>query len=212
MRGTFRPGDLLEIEKSDVCKLRKGDIIVFSNKIQSGKDQIVHRIVKIEKDKIVTRGDNNPEPDNLMISEENLTGVVTGLIREKGFRRVRRGSAGIFSMFLIKVSKKIKRFIFLTLMIPYHLLRISRVGRLYTPRSEKIVLNSKNGLFIKMRLKNKIVANWYPEKNFFHCKKPFDIFIDKPEFNQNKYNEIISGSLLRFGFVPQKDEFKSGVH
>ena len=60
MKGSFRIGDRLYIEPVLINKLKRGDVIIFQDISQNGDGkELVHRIVSIYKDDLVTRGDNN---------------------------------------------------------------------------------------------------------------------------------------------------------
>lgn len=59
--GGFLKGDALVVVGAEIDDLKPGDVIVYDIRGQS--TPIVHRIVEIEDDKIVTKGDHNPSID-----------------------------------------------------------------------------------------------------------------------------------------------------
>ncbi|MCS7135402.1 MAG: signal peptidase I [Candidatus Aenigmarchaeota archaeon] len=61
IKNGFRKGDVLVIKGVEREKLKVGDVIVFD--IEEQKIPIVHRIIKIDGEKIITKGDHNPVPD-----------------------------------------------------------------------------------------------------------------------------------------------------
>jgi signal peptidase I len=61
MTGGFLRGDALVVVGTKREELKPGDVIVYS--IEGQNTPIVHRIVKIEDGKIVTKGDHNPSVD-----------------------------------------------------------------------------------------------------------------------------------------------------
>lgn len=77
-----------KVKEKDVNKLKVGNIIVykFKNKI------IVHRIYKIENKNneisIITKGDNNKEPDNWIVKESYIIGKVKFKIKYLGYPTV----------------------------------------------------------------------------------------------------------------------------
>lgn len=55
----FRKGDVIALRGIDPDNIELGDVIVF----QAGKQYpIIHRVIRINEDSFVTKGDNNPEP------------------------------------------------------------------------------------------------------------------------------------------------------
>ncbi|MCX8179695.1 MAG: signal peptidase I [Candidatus Aenigmarchaeota archaeon] len=61
IKNGFRKGDVLVIKGVEREKLKVGDVIVFD--IEEQKIPIVHRIIKIDGEKIITKGDHNPVAD-----------------------------------------------------------------------------------------------------------------------------------------------------
>lgn len=77
MEPTFKKGDMLFINKSD--DLNEGDIVVY----KTGNILVVHRIVSIDGDTIITKGDANNIADN-PITKADVKGKVTGKISYVG--------------------------------------------------------------------------------------------------------------------------------
>ena len=61
MEPAFSRGTLLIVKKEE--NLKEGDIVVY----QSGKNLIVHRIVRLDENQVVTQGDANNVPDEPLI-------------------------------------------------------------------------------------------------------------------------------------------------
>jgi signal peptidase I len=75
----IRDGDAVVLKDIDTKDVKIGDVIVFRNPFN--RDQlIIHRVVKIEKDKgrktFITKGDNNPEGDIAEVSPGQIVGAV----------------------------------------------------------------------------------------------------------------------------------------
>ena len=59
MKPAINPGDLIFVRKVDVDKIKEGDIITFKN-----EDMVsTHRVVKVDKNTITTKGDSNNTED-----------------------------------------------------------------------------------------------------------------------------------------------------
>lgn len=61
IKNGFRKGDVLVIKGVDKNEVKVGDVIVFD--IDEQRIPIVHRVVKLEDDRIITKGDHNQVTD-----------------------------------------------------------------------------------------------------------------------------------------------------
>ncbi len=75
MYPNIRDGDYLILKKK---RLRIGDIVCFKD--ECGKN-VVHRVIKLNKHNLVTKGDNSSNPDP-PIENKKVVGVVVGVKRE----------------------------------------------------------------------------------------------------------------------------------
>ena len=72
--------DIVVISKIDFKDVKEEDVIVFQGVDQNQNDiLVIHRVVRIEDDKIITKGDNNSENDQPTfqdyVTEDNLEGI-----------------------------------------------------------------------------------------------------------------------------------------
>ena len=116
MKGVFAPGDTLELEAVPFSELRPGDIVAID-----AERPYVHRVIRIEKGRIITQGDNNPQPDEQPLTPDRSFQKVTGAAAFDGSpRRFRSGENGItdfrhhqrrrrFRTALLAVSRNIGR-------------------------------------------------------------------------------------------------------
>ena len=79
MEPTISKEDFIIISRHDK-KYKKGDIITFYD---NSKMLVTHRIIKIEKNKILTKGDHNKTEDNA-ISKEKIVGKYVFRIKGGG--------------------------------------------------------------------------------------------------------------------------------
>jgi signal peptidase I len=85
MAPTINVGDtVLWVEVDNMAELKAGDIIIFKHPTLTDIDNIAHRIVEIEvvgeEYRFRTKGDNLLEPDRHMVPENNVHGIVIGVI------------------------------------------------------------------------------------------------------------------------------------
>lgn len=77
MEPAFSRGTLLIVKKEE--NLKEGDIVVY----QSGKNLIVHRIVRLDGNQVVTQGDANNVPDE-PFDRKMIKGVAVGKVPYAG--------------------------------------------------------------------------------------------------------------------------------
>ncbi|MGQ9688683.1 MAG: signal peptidase I [Desulfobaccales bacterium] len=79
MNPLLKRGDTLLVTPVTLEQLQPGEVIVFSNQ---GRGQIVHRVVAIKADGVITKGDNNPTVDERLIAPPEILGRVTAIERQ----------------------------------------------------------------------------------------------------------------------------------
>lgn len=73
------PDDALVVSKPLPKQIEIGQIIIFYSR--EFKELVTHRIIgKTNDGRFVTKGDHNNEPDDLLISREDIKGVFVGYI------------------------------------------------------------------------------------------------------------------------------------
>jgi len=178
MKGIFLQGDFLYIHDIDLKNFSKGDVVAFRNSIKD--NLVVHRVVKISKNNLTTKGDNNPFVDPLPVERSNLVGKVDKFERRGKEYKVKGGLSGLY---IAEVKFSFRRFIFWLYKKITSLSPIRFLGRLLLnsnlEKIMKIKINSADGIVIKWVLKGKMIAQKGPEKNYFYIKKPFDLIIKK---------------------------------
>ena len=79
MYPTLKPGDLVLMIPYHILKIfnikpKVNDIVVYKSPID--EKLVCHRIIEINNDRIITKGDFNPNMDSYTISEENIIAIV----------------------------------------------------------------------------------------------------------------------------------------
>ena len=104
MYPVLRESDILRIYKSPGYIPLKGDIILFEH--PENRTNVVHRVNKIEDNRIYTKGDNSHEPDPWVLKQTDIRGVVVQIWRNKKTIQVMsknnypRGYADLYQQFL----------------------------------------------------------------------------------------------------------------
>jgi hypothetical protein len=183
MAPLFKPGDLLCAQRFVLENICLGDVLI----IDWGGDKnhaqyVVHRVVSVKKNYLITQGDNNFKPDVQVVTTDNLVGLVSSFGRYNQVYSVRGGCAGLFYACLIHARNYswliVKR-------LGWRIYRFIRQSRLITsvwrPVIRQIRVMTDTGPLIKYCMGNRTVARWWPEINKFDVVKPFDLVILNPE-------------------------------
>jgi len=146
---------------------------------------LVHRVIAARSGGLVTRGDNNPGPDNDIVSPELLVGRVAALERRGQRLRVRGGTGGFILASIRRFIRRTYRFFFRVVRFPlrpaYRLLRRSGIiGAIWKPRLTAVRFRSSSGPFVKYVHGGRTVAVWWPERRSFRCRRPYDLIIKRP--------------------------------
>jgi signal peptidase len=104
MYPTFKEPDYLDIVPYGTKKPRRGDVICFQSPNKG--INVVHRVMKIKPQGVITRGDNNPMDDPGLLPFSEVTGRVTALKGKEKSRRVRGGNLGMLDYFYARGYRK----------------------------------------------------------------------------------------------------------
>jgi hypothetical protein len=187
MAGIFRPGDYLIIVPVSLESVQAGDVIVFDGLDAAGEpDVIVHRVVDVLPEGLVTRGDNNSRLDPAPVTMDNLLGRVTHFERGDKRHRVRGGWWGLQRVRLNRGWRwAVRRSRLVAASLgrqPYGWLRGSRlVCWLWRPAITKIYLAGDGDPVVKYVCGRQTVARWWPDTGRFKCRKPYDLIISRPD-------------------------------
>jgi hypothetical protein len=169
--------------KTVLEKTHLGDVvIVFREGNTNHFDHIVHRVVSVNQDYLITQGDNNLKPDAQIVTIDNLVGLVTSFSRHNHVYPVMGGTLGLFYARLIYARNHswllIKR---LGWRIYRHIRQNGLIARVWRPSISQIRLVTNNGYLVKYCHDNRTVARWWSETKAFEVVKPFDLVIPRPE-------------------------------
>jgi len=186
MLGTFRPGDYLTLESVPIGDIHPGDVLIYRGLDHEGApDKVVHRVMAAVPGGLVTRGDNNPHADTTLVTADNLLGRVTHVERDSKVRRVRGGRWGLLRVRVLHAWRGVRwrgrRLVAFVGRWPYGWLRNSRlVSQLWRPVITRIYITTEDGPLVKYISGRRTVARWWPATGRFHCCKPYDLVIPRP--------------------------------
>jgi len=183
MAGAFRPGDYLTVEPAPLAAIRPGDVVVYQGYSLAGEPaDVVHRVVAVTADGLVTRGDNNPQVDNDLVTQDILLGRVTRLERGGRVHRVGTGRAGVFQLWARRAWRLGWRLLRAVGRAAYRWLRESDlVANIWRPTLIPLLLTTSNGtVLVKYVHGRRTVARWRPQTGRFRCRKPYDLVLTSP--------------------------------
>ncbi len=174
----FRPGHLLYVRPT-ARALNVGDVIVFPK--AEGAGFVVHRVVAVKGEGLVTRGDNNSQNDGALVAWEQVVGRVEMAEENGRMRPVAGGRQGHVLARIYRNMGRLGRSFRRTFGGPYRWLRGSGlVARWWHPHLTAVQLTTPNGTLVKYILGGRTVARWRPETGDWWCEQPYDLVIHKP--------------------------------
>lgn len=186
MRGTFRPGDALVIAAVGVAAVRRGDVVVFAsrNGVAESRD-VVHRVVRVEVEGLITRGDSNHFVDPDPVTADNLVGVVKHARRGRRLIAVAGGLWGTWRARIQRLRWLLRRVLGKLARRPYHALRVSGlVRRVWRPQMRVLVVRYEHGPVAKVLVGGRSVAAMSLATGRFVCRKPYDLVLRREDFER----------------------------
>ncbi|MCP4695070.1 MAG: S26 family signal peptidase [Desulfobacterales bacterium] len=179
MRPALRESDLIEATPPGDRPARVGDVILFT---PPGAGRVVaHRVVRVTKEGVYTRGDNNARKDAFLVRPGEIEGRVTAVWR--GSRRgvVAGGPRGRWTARLSGPRRVLGRFLSRLLHAPYHALARRGVMHRFLPDALKprVVLFRENGRDLpKLLIGRRVVGRFDPAAGDWIVQRPFRLFVD----------------------------------
>lgn len=185
MRGTFQPGDGLVIAAVGVAAVRCGDVVVFAGR-QAGAEcrDVVHRVVRLVPEGLITRGDCNSFVDPDPVTAEDLVGVVTHARRGRRVIAVAGGARGLWKARMQRLRGLLRRVLGRLARRPYHALRVSGLMRkVWRPAAQVLVIQYDHGPVAKVLVGGRSVAVMNLTTGRFVCRKPYDLVLRREDFD-----------------------------
>ncbi len=180
MNPTLNTSDLLEVLPYTTQLPRPGDVIAF--KEGKGDEYIIHRVIKANKRRIQTRGDNNSLLDPFWIQQDQLVGKVIGHWHGQNMKKVWGGRAGMLWSVVCHSLRQIDRRISPWLHRFYLSLSESGLFSRWLPeRFHPRLLHFRGEYEWEYKLLiGKHIIGWY-DRSFkvWRIRRPFRLFIDE---------------------------------
>ncbi|MBD3385522.1 signal peptidase I [candidate division KSB1 bacterium] len=183
MKPTFQPGQILYIQpKTD--NIRPGDVIIYRQKTR----YVVHRVISVEMERYITRGDNNRLVDAVPVKSNQVIGRVELKEYRGKTHRVAGGSQGLllarWHWMLMHLDKPCRYLIGW----PYRYIRKKQIlVKIWKPKLSVLCVQTKTGPMYKYLFRQKTIATWCPQTGQFRCKRPFDLVLS-PDILKNSHH------------------------
>lgn len=170
MNGTFKPGDWLQLERTEWEMLGRGDVVVFKCRSQENESIVVHRVISRTINALITQGDANPEPDAHPVAETEFLGRVIAFERGGRRRIVRNGMMGVFHARRLGAGRIFLRTLCRPLRQLFKYVRDRDwLGALFYESIREVHFSTPDGPLVKFVRKGKTIGTWWPEKKQLLC-------------------------------------------
>lgn len=179
MKGTFKPGDKLIIEKVSFNQIKNGDVLIFRRMHEKQSDFIVHRVVSRSLKGFVTRGDNSIISDKDPVLGDDISGRVIRYNRRGRILKVHNGWLGQIRANLMHIRLHLIISLKFFLRKPY--IRLKKTGiiaKLWQPNVRIVQFETPVGPLIKLIHNSKTVAIFWKGKDRWPVKRPYDLIIN----------------------------------
>jgi len=175
MKGTFKPGDKLFIEKVPIGQINRGDLIIFTRAFEKKSDFIIHRVADIVPDGLITRGDNCRERDFGLVTEKKIIGRVILFERREKSYGAQNGLLGLLRAKALHGRIHVARAMKFFLRKPYILTRNSGIiKKFWHPEIEIIHFKNPDGSLEKYLHRGRTVAIHWSKNDRWNLKRFYD--------------------------------------
>lgn len=180
MMPTLRNGDFLICHPPVLDRIRRGDIIVFTQ--PDDDDYIAHRVVLKTQDGFLTQGDHIPQRDPGRVTQDRICGVCIALRRGNRTIRLKGGTLGVlYTRFLpwrqgvIGLTRSMIRPIY------HHFCRSWFWRGLTTTltKPQVVTFQRPDGEEWKLLWRDREIGSLPPGKSTWQIKKPYLLIVNE---------------------------------
>ncbi len=180
MRPTLRESAVVEVAPYCNRPVRRGDVIVFTPHGET--HAAVHRVVRVMKEGIRTRGDNNRRDDARLVRPEDVAGRVVAVWRGRRRKRVAGGWIGCLIRRSCRPRRILNRILTGLLHAPYRALaRLGLVRRFLpkamAPRAAVYKIDGRDQL--RLLFGGRVVGRYDARRREWIIQRPFRLFVDE---------------------------------
>jgi signal peptidase I len=187
MNPTLKAGDGLIVEPYKDKKIACGDVITFRPR-EKGCD-IVHRVIRVDRHGVRTRGDNSCDFDPWVLAPDDVIGRVISVKRGARAVSVAGGLRGrIYGLFIRRYNMLIKKALVILYPI-YRFLSHAGIFRSILPLSDARIFAflRSEGVEHQYVMGNRILARRLPGAEQWQIRRPYRLLIDEEDLNRRIY-------------------------
>jgi len=175
---TIKNGDAFKLNKyADYKEYKIGDIICYPHPEQPV--DVVHRIIKIKPEGVVTRGDNNNLTDPYITAFENIKGIVICVKRGKREIKVANGILGLIKHKIMLFRKSIWPIITIPVRVFSRIIIKSKLLFFIHPFLElSVIMVKSKGIQEEHLMLQKKVIGKRVENELWKIRFPYKLFIN----------------------------------
>jgi len=171
---TLRVGDSLNVIAYGNRKIYPGDVVLF----RGYRHDVVHRVIAVNPDGIITQGDNNAGPDEPILPE-NILGHVLSVQRGNRTVTIHGGKRGLLIAKCLRIKKALGLKISRMLHPIYHALADSGIFRIMRFETQILCFERPEGTEMQLLLCKRVIAKRHAGSNEWKIRRPFRLFIDE---------------------------------
>jgi len=171
------PGDTLLVVPCDPQTIYPGDVVLFRD---PHRGQVVHRVMAINSQGVITKGDNMPDVDDRILAPQEILGRVTAVQRQGLTLPVPREAPA--ALYLLKGRRWFDRTIFRLIQPLYHRLAQSGLfqGRLTAWMKPRVIYFSRGtSPEWQLWLGKLLIGRKKPHQPEWSIRRPFRLFVDE---------------------------------
>lgn len=191
--------DTIHVSLCEGKQIRRGDVIVFSP--PGSNNMVVHRVVSISDQGLMTRGDNNNEIDPWSLSPDRIIGYVVQSQRKNRLLTIYGGTRGLLYASAVRFLRNIDSIISSFLNPAYHRLSQTGLFRQWLPdgmHMRILSFNHSDGMEFQLLMAGHVIGRLLPGKNEWFIRRPFRLFVDEASLPQ-------PDACIRQGEAPLND-------
>lgn len=176
MNFTLKAGDGLIIVSCDNCKIRAGDVVTYKHPTDTY--DVVHRVISVSSNGILTHGDNNDKTDPYILKPEKVDGKIVAVLRGGGKIKISGGIRGLIRFYFLRIFFNFKN-IFRPITSSFaEIFNFNYLFRLVF-KPKLVTFNRPSGNEIQLLTGNFWIARKKPGEKDWEIKFPFRFFINK---------------------------------
>jgi len=180
MNPTLKPGDGLELYTyMGPAEIRVGDVIAYPH--PSRTVDVVHRIIEIRRDGVITRGDNNNRIDPYTVRFEDIIGKVIAAKRKNRLIPVKGGKTGFYIHKLMLLRKYFMLYGLTPLSFFSDIIAASGIFNIFHPvfKLRIIHINGEYQRQLILVSGNRAIGRQLPGSGEWQIRFPYKYFINK---------------------------------